>query len=287
MSTDILLPLGLAFIMFVIGLDLRPVDFALVFRSPRALIVGLLNQIILLPLIGLALLLGYEGRPEFALGLMILAASPGGITSNLLTTLVGGNAALSVSMTALTSLLSVVTVPLVLGITQTILMGSGQDVQMPVGRIMGSILVVTAIPIGLGMALQKIRPVLATRLSPWARHLATLIFALIVISAFMGQMDNIVANFFDIGPRLLLLNLGTMALGVFSAFALRLNAADGRAIALECGMQNAALAIFIAMSVLHNPVLVVPAITYALIMNITAAGYIFWHRIARQRVAVS
>ena len=210
---NILLPIGLAFIMFAIGLGLKTEDFTRVFRYPRAVMIGLLNQIIFLPLIGFAVLLGYEGRPEFALGVMILAASPGGITSNLLTTLAGGSAALSVSMTAITSVLSVITVPLILGFSQIAFLGQGQDIHMPIGQIMGSVLVVTALPIVLGMGLHARWPNLAAAVRTKARHAATLVFALIVISAFVGQMDNIVQNFADIGPRLVALNVATMALG--------------------------------------------------------------------------
>jgi len=285
MSTDILLPIGLAFIMFSIGLGLKVDDFTRVVRYPRAIFVGLLNQIVLLPLIGLAVLLGYEGRPEFALGIMILAASPGGITSNLLTTLAGGNAALSVSMTALTSLISVLSVPAILGFSQVYFLGVGQDIQMPLGFIMGSIMVVTALPIALGMALQAWKPERANWARPKARHLATITFALIVASAFVGQMDNILNYFAEIGLRLVLLNIATMALGLFTARALGLAHRDRIAIALECGLQNAALAIFIAVSVLDNPILVVPAITYALVMNISAAGFIVWARRPRFRTA--
>ncbi|MFC1672581.1 bile acid:sodium symporter family protein [Pseudomonadota bacterium] len=278
MSTAVLLPIGLAFIMFSIGLGLSVHDFTRVFRYPRAMFVGLCNQIILLPLIGLVVLIGYKGQPEFALGLMILAASPGGITSNLLSTLAGGSAALSVSMTAITSLLSIVTVPLILGVSQHFFLGDSQAVAMPIGRVMGSILVVTGLPIGLGMALQKWKPLWANWARSKARQLATIVFAMIVASAFVGQMDNITTNFADIGPRLLALNVLTMAAGLMTARILGLDRADGITISLECGLQNAALSIFIAVSVLGNPVLVVPAITYALIMNLTAAPFIFWAR---------
>jgi BASS family bile acid:Na+ symporter len=277
-----LLPLGLAFIMFAIGLGLTLRDFTRVFRAPRAILVGLINQIVLLPLIALVVLIGYDGRPEFALGLMILAAAPGGITSNLLTTLAGGSAALSVSMTAIASLASVITVPIILGLAQTHILGLTPDaattIQMPFGRIIASILVVTSLPIVLGMALQAKRPNWANWARPKARQLATIIFALIVASAFVGQMDNILTYFTEIGPRLVMLNVATMTLGVVSALVLGLGRADSIAIMLECGLQNAALAIFIAVSVLGNPILVVPAITYALIMNITAAVVIVWSR---------
>lgn len=285
MSAAILLPLGLAFIMFSIGLGLTVHDFTRVFHYPRAMLVGLGNQIILLPLIGFTVLLGYGGRPEFALGLMILAASPGGITSNLLSTLAGGSAALSVSMTAITSLLSIVTVPLILGLSQHLFLGDSQAVSMPIGRVMGSILMVTGLPIALGMALQKWKPTWADWARPKARQLATIVFAMIVASAFVGQMDNITTHFADIGPRLLALNILTMAAGLLTARFLGLDRADGITISIECGLQNAALSIFIAVSVLGNPVLVVPAITYALIMNLTAAPFILWARRPRLRTA--
>lgn len=271
--------------MFAIGLGLRADDFIRVFRYPRAMLVGLINQIVLLPLVGAALIVNYDGPPEFALGLMILAASPGGITSNLLTTLAGGSAALSVSMTAITSLASLVTVPLVLGFSHQFLFGTEQSVAMPVGRIMGSILVVTTVPIVLGILINTFRSQFAQRIRAYARHGATLIFVLIVISAFAGQMDNITTHFMDIGVRLLALNVATMALGVLTAKSLGLPREDRIAISLECGLQNAALAIFIAVSVLGNPVLVVPAITYALIMNITAGAYIFWVRRPQMQLA--
>ena len=287
MSAAILLPLGLAFIMFSIGLGLTVTDFTHVFRNPRAMLVGLVNQIVLLPIIGLVVLFGFEGRPEFAVGLMILAASPGGITSNLLSTLAGGNAALSVSMTAITSLLSIVTVPLILGLSQHLFVAESMDVAMPIGRVMGSILVITALPIALGMIWQKWKPASANWARPKARQLATIVFAMIVAFAFIGQMDNITSHFAEIGPRLLALNVLTMGLGLYSGRLLGLARADSITVALECGLQNAAMAIFLAVSVLGNPILLVPAIIYALIMNISAAGFILWARRPQLSIAAN
>jgi BASS family bile acid:Na+ symporter len=189
-------------------------------------------------------------------------------------------------MTAITSLVSVFTVPLILGFTQVMFIGSGHDIHMPLGMIMGSILVVTGIPIALGMALQARKTTWANWAQPKARHMATVIFALIVASAFVGQMDNIVNHFTDIGPRLLILNIATMTVGMVSARVLGLDRPDSIAISLECGLQNAAIAIFIAVSVLGNPVLVVPAITYALIMNLSAGAFIVWARRPRSQVAI-
>lgn len=278
MPTAILLPLGLAFIMFAIGLGLTTRDFTRILRKPGAMGAGLFNQLVLLPMIGAGLVMIYGGRPEFAVGIMILAACPGGITSNLLTLLAGGNAALSVSMTALSSLASIFTVPLILGLTQFYLLGESQPVSMPVGKIMAGILVITGLPILLGMGLQRWRPAWADALRPRARQLATILFAFIVAGAFVGQKDNIVLHFLDLGPYVLVLNLATMCLGLCVARLLDLSREDGIAICLESGLQNAALAIFVATTLLGSPPMLVPAIIYALVMNLSAGAFIFWAR---------
>jgi len=284
---QILLPLGLGFIMFAIGLGLRVRDFTRVLREPLALGCGLANQLVLLPLLGAGLVLAYDGPPAFALGLMVLAACPGGITSNLLTVLAGGNAALSVSMTAIASLAAIVTVPLILGLSQALLMGEGQAVALPLDTILGGVFVVTGVPIALGMALNHRWPRLAEVARPYARHLATGVFAVIVVGAFVGQWETMSAHALDLGPYVLALNVGTMTLGMVTARALRLGLADAVAVTMETGLQNAALAIFIATSLLGMPEMVVPAILYAFVMNITAAAFIAWVRARARRLAAN
>jgi len=282
-SIQQLLPIGLAFIMFTVGIGLKVKDFKQVAIHPNALIVGLGNQIILLPLVGLSLAILYDGPVEFAFGIMILAACPGGITSNLLSVLAKGNAALSVSMTAITSLASIVTVPAVLGLSHFILIGDGTQIQMPVERVMAGIFLITGLPIALGMVLNAKFPHFSKKIQPKTRTIATLIFALIVAGAFISNKDNITQHFLNIGLFLIALNIITMALGFLSAWVSHRNHADTVTISLECGLQNAALAIFIAVNVLNSPVLMVPAIIYALVMNFSAAGMIWFVR--RQQVS--
>lgn len=276
--TAILLPLGLGFIMFSIGLGLTIADFTRVVRQPLALGAGLVNQMVLLPLLAAGLVLLYSGPPLFALGLMALAACPGGITSNLLTVLGGGRAALSVSMTALSSLFGIVTIPLILGLSQGLLLGESTPVHLPIPRILVGVFGVTGLPIALGMGINRAWPGLAARIRPTARTLATAIFAAIVVAAFIGQREAMVTHFASIGPFVIALNLGTMALGMMTARLLGLDLPDAIAITLEAGLQNAALAIFIATSLLNLPAMVVPAILYALVMNVSAAGFIAWSR---------
>jgi len=279
----LLLPLGLAFIMLSIGLGLRVEDFTRVLRQPLALGAGLVNQLVLLPLLAAGLVAIYAGEPVFALGIMALAACPGGITSNLLTVLAGGNAALSVSMTAVSSMVGIVSVPLILGLSQGLLMGEAEAVSLPLGQILGGVFGVTGVPIALGMLLNRTAPRFSEAVRPAARGLATGIFVLIVVGAFVGQRETMMAHVADIGPYVLALNLGTMALGLLTARLLRLDLADSVAISMEAGLQNAALAIFIATSLLDRPEMVVPAILYALMMNLSAAVLIAWARAARTR----
>ncbi|MEE4639165.1 MAG: bile acid:sodium symporter [Wenzhouxiangella sp.] len=279
---NILLPLGLAFIMFAVGLGLRIRDFIEVFKAPRGLVAALGNQILLLPLIAAALVALYNGRPEFAFGIMILAACPGGPTSNLLTVLAGGNAALSVSATALASVAGMITIPLILWASQAWLLGETTLVTVPPQQILLSVFLVTGLPLLAGMALNHFQAGFSDRIRIPARRLATAAFAFIVVGAFVSQGSVMVQHALDLGPYVLALNVGTMALGVLTARLLRLDLADLVAVSMEGGLQNAALAIFIAVSLFGMPAMLVPAIMYALMMNITAVALIAW---ARSRAA--
>ncbi|WP_419796509.1 MAG: bile acid:sodium symporter family protein [Terasakiella sp.] len=287
MTIQQLLPLGLAFIMLAVGIGLRVDDFKQIARHPRTLLIGLGNQIVLLPLIGLFLALLYTGPKEFAFGIMILAACPGGITSNLLSVLAGGNGALSVSMTAVTSLASIITVPIILGLSQMVLLGDCTEIYMPVDQIMAGIFLITGLPITIGMLLNAKAPSFCQKIQPKIRTLATLIFALIVAGAFIANKDNITQHFWDIGLFMILLNMITMALGFFSAQIWRSSPPDRITISLECGLQNVALAIFIAINILGDPKLMVPAIIYALTMNISAAVFIWFIRRTFSKPATS
>jgi BASS family bile acid:Na+ symporter len=279
---NILLPLGLAFIMFAVGLGLRVSDFIEVFKAPRGLVAALGNQILLLPLIAAALVAFYNGRPEFAFGIMILAACPGGPTSNLLTVLAGGNAALSVSATALASVAGMITIPLILWASQAWLLGETTLVTVPPQQILLSVFLVTGLPLMAGMALNYFKAGFSDRIRIPARRLATAAFAFIVVGAFVSQGSAMIQHALDLGPYVLALNVGTMALGILTARVLRLDLADLVAVSMEGGLQNAALAIFIAVSLFGVPAMLVPAIMYALMMNITAVALIAW---ARSRAA--
>lgn len=296
MSIDVLLPAALAFIMFSVGLALRADDFHQVFQAPRALVIGLCGQLVVVPLAALAVVFLFELPPALGMGLMILAACPGGASSGFLTHVARGNAALSLTLTVISSLAALVTFPLLVKLVLAWLgegvFGAGGSAdggggvipltELPVGRLIGSVLVVTTLPILAGMALRHKAPGLTARAEPMIGRVATLFFAAIVVATFVSHQHTILANLLSIGPATMVLNFAVMG----AAYALVMWAgAGGRdavAVAMECGLQNAGLAIFVAIVLLRQPELAVAAVVYALTMNFGALGLVF---IARRRVA--
>ncbi len=271
MITKILLPMGLAFIMFSMGLALVTEDFKRVLRHPVAMTFGLVSQMLLLPLIAFGLIAALPLEPEIAMGLIILSAVPGGITSNLLTHIANGDTALSVSLTAVTSLAGVITVPFIVNLGLTWFTGATEIVPLPIGRMVIGVFVISTLPLLLGMFIRHRWPERAIRLEPPARRLAVFLFVLIVVATFMGQWGSISANFVHVGPAVIALNVATMLVAFLGARLLQLDHRQGVAITLECGLQNAAMGIFVAATLLANTTMVIPSIIYALVMNVTAA----------------
>lgn len=274
MVTEKLLPLALAFIMFALGLGLTLADFARVFRQPRAIAIGLVSQMLLLPLTGFAVALLSGLPPQMAAGLMILAACPGGASAGLITKLAGGETALSISLTAITSILAVFSVPLVVGFGLRHFTQTAFGADLPVFDIVRGVFIITTIPVALGMLLRHWRPGFTTRVEPLAERIAVLLFVGIVIATFINQRQALFDHLASTGPAALILCLLVMGVG-FGLGALAGIERRGRiAIAVECGLQNAALAIFLAMTVLNQPAMAVPGVIYALLMNVCAIAFI-------------
>lgn len=275
-----LLPIGLAFIMLSLGLGLRLDDFRRVLTRPGVIAAGLLAQVVLLPFTGLVIATTLELEPQTAVGLMILTACPGGVTAGMVTRLAGGDTALSISLTALTSLLAFVTVPLVVGGSLGHFIGESMPVRLPVGQAVGGLFMVTLLPVGIGLALRK-RRVLSGAATARVHRLATGVFAVIVLYTFVDQWPAMRDHFAGVGLACLLLNLATMATGALLAVAARLPVAGRIALAMECGMQNSALGITLAISLLALPELAIPSVIYAFLMNITAFSVIAVRRSLR------
>ena len=300
MSIDVLLPAALAFIMFSVGLALRAEDFRHVFQAPRALLIGLCGQLVLVPLAALAVVFVFDLPPALGIGLMILAACPGGASSGFLTHVARGNAALSLTLTVISSLAALATFPLLVKLVLAWLgegvFGAGvsadggadggagviQLTELPVGRLIGSVLVVTTLPILAGMALRHKAPGLTARGEPMIGRVATLFFAAIVVATFVSHQHTILANLLSIGPATMALNFAVMGAAYGLVMLAGASGRDAVAVAMECGLQNAGLAIFVAIVLLGQPELAVAAVVYALTMNFGALGLVF---IARRRVA--
>ncbi|MCF8197585.1 MAG: bile acid:sodium symporter family protein [Sulfuritalea sp.] len=278
---DLMLPLGLAFIMFSLGLTLVVNDFRRVFTRPKAMLIGLFGQMLVVPVFAFSVARIWGLAPEMAVGLMILAACPGGVSSGLLTHLARGETALSISLTAVTSVAAVVTVPFIVDFAMRQFMDSGLSVDFPLLKMVRGVFLLTTVPVLLGMGVKAWRPKVAQRLERPAGRLATVLFVLIVLATFVSQRHVLIDNLGSVGPAAMLLNLLVLAAGFGMAAAGRLRRRDRIAVATECGLQNAALGIFVAANIMQSPAMTVPSVVYALLMNFGAIGFVFLMRSAK------
>ncbi|HSM30217.1 MAG TPA: bile acid:sodium symporter family protein [Woeseiaceae bacterium] len=281
-----LLPAGLAFIMFALGLKLSIVDFRRVFTYPVAVGLGLLAQTLLLPLTAFGITVLFDLGPESAVGLMILAACPGGVTAAMITDLSRGDTCLSITLTACTSLLSFVTVPIIVGLSLAHFLGAAAPVDYPMGQAIGSLFLITLVPVAAGVACNHYGWLLPAVAKVIGRF-ATVVFLVIVFVTFFTEWPSITAHFTTVGPAILVLNITTMATGAGLGLAGRLPTAGRVALAVECGIQNSALGITVAVSLLSVSGLAVPSVIYAFLMNITALALVIVRQLQVSRAAVT
>jgi BASS family bile acid:Na+ symporter len=263
------LPAALAFIMFGLGLNLTLDDFRRVLTRPKAIALGILAQCVLLPLTAFGISTWLELSPQLAVGLMILSACPGGVTAAVITDLARGDTCLSISLTAITSVITFLTLPLIVAFSLAHFMGHDAVVNYPVGQAISGLFVITFLPVALGLWLRH-REWLSASSSKLIRQLANGVFLLVVIFTFVAQWSDITQNLERIGGAILLLNVITMLTGAGLGRLSRLPVQGTIALAVECGIQNSALGIAVAMSLLGDPKLAVPSVVYAFLMNITA-----------------
>ena len=270
----IVLPI-LVLLMFDLGLTLRPADFRLVVERPRAILVGLAGQILLLPLIGLAIGFGFQLEAVFFLGVMLIACSPGGSSSNVFSMLAGGDVALSVSLTMLSSIITLFTGPLVMSYA-TGLVGENQSITLPVGNLLVQNIVLMLVPIVIGLSVAMWREQLARKMHGVLKKLAFPALILLASIFFIQNRETIVREFPQLGLAMTVLILLAMGGGVALSWMMRLSGREQRTIIIEIGMQNAAQAISIASSpfVFANDVMAIPAIVYALMMNVILLAYV-------------
>jgi len=273
--TDVILPLALAFIMFVLGLGLTGADFLRVIKQPRDFFVGAFSQIILLPIIAFILVKIWSIAPELAIGVMIIAAAPGGVTSNLLTSFAKGDVALSISLTAIISLLCVVTIPFIVLTSVELLGGSGITQDISLFSMSRDMFLIVTVPVILGMLLRQFSSGVALKLEPIAKKASIILFVLVLLGAIAAERENVISYFAQAGLITLILNVVMMIVAYYVAQFLASGTRQKKCITIECGLQNGTLAIFVATSIFGGGIYVIPAATYSLIMFATSLIFIY------------
>lgn len=270
----------LILLMFCLGLELRTRDFTRLAAQLRPVAIGLAAQLLGLPIVAtlVAWVLGLP--PVAAVGLVLLAACPGGASSNAFSMLARGDVALSVSLTAITSVVTVVTIPVVVNLAMSWWQGADGHLRLAMGPVLAQNAVTILLPIGLGMAVRSRRPQLAGRLLPVLRRSALPLLLLMIVVFVIKQRAVLAVGLPTLAGAVTLLILVAMGLGALLGRAARLATAARRAILIEVGMQNAAQAIAIAASplLLGDAAYAVPAVVYAVVMNLVLLGYLGWVR---------
>lgn len=275
--TDVILPLALAFIMFSLGLGLTIKDFTRVARQPKDFCVGLVSQIIVLPLVGYGLITIWPVSPEIALGVMIIAAAPGGVTSNLLTAYGKGDVALSISLTAIVSLLSVFTIPFIVVYSYQNLMGGSGLKEISVLTLAIKVFLIVTVPMLLGLIVRNYKEEFALRFETTAQKISAILFVIVLLGAVLKERANITNYYAEAGLITLALNIIMITLAWIIASAFSSGPAQRTAISIECGLQNGTVAIAVA-TLLNNTPAVIPAATYSLTMFGTALILIYFLR---------
>ena len=273
--TDVVLPLALAFIMFTLGLGLSFSDFLKVAKNPKNFFIGLISQLIFLPVVALIIVKVWPLQPELAIGLILIAAAPGGVTSNILTSFAKGDVALSISLTAIMSLLSVISVPIVLGISMGLISDKTLGSISLTGIALSMFFIVT-LPVLLGVIFKASLSYITKIIEKPAKLLSTLLFVLVLIGAIVAERENIIEYFAQTGLVVLLLNTLMMVIAFYWAKAFGTGTAQQKAISLECGLQNGTLAIFVGTSVFGGGLYIIPAATYSLTMYLTSLIFIYF-----------
>ena len=276
--TALLLPLALATVMLGMGLSLVPDDFRRITRYPRAVAVGTVCQVALLPLIGALITKVVPMPPEIAVGLMILAVCPGGPSSNLITYLARGDVALSVTLTAVSSVITVFTIPLFTNLALLHFLGESTAINLPIGPTILQLVLITLLPTMMGMAFRHQFPNKARSLEKRVSRLAAGLLILIIALLLIKEGSKLPGFLVQAGVGALLLNLIAAVAGLLAGQAFRLPPAQQICIAVEVGIQNGTLAIAIAAGLLNNPDMAVPAAVYSLLMYATGFGAILYGR---------
>ena len=268
-------PIALALIMLGLGLGLTTKDFTRVIRNPKDFIIGLICQLILLPIIAYILILVFKTPIEIALGVMIIAAAPGGVTSNVMTKFAKGDVALSVSLTAIISLISIISVPLIVFKSANLLGVSNISQEITLTGVALKMAGVVTVPVIIGMIIRRFSEKFISSNINFIEKITGILFLVVFAAIWIEERENIVSYLAQAGIIVLTLNIVMMLIAYFVAKSFATGIKQIKCIALECGLQNGTLAVFVATQIFSEITYIIPTAAYALIMYIT--GFIFMY----------
>lgn len=272
--SSVFLPLAIAFIMFSLGLNLRISDFTRIFTQPKDLIIGLFSQIIILPIVAFILIIFYPNLPvELAVGVMILAAVPGGATSNFFTSLAKGDVALSISLTALTSLICIITIPFIAVYSYNYFVGTKIDVSILQKSL--ELFAIVTVPTILGMLVNSFYNSFALNFESKAKVISIVLLALVIIGAIIKYQSDVMSYFKQAGLITLILNILMMIIAFYIGKFFASSIKKAKTFVFELGLQNGSVAIFVADSIFGGGPFIIPAATYSLIMFLTSIIFVY------------
>ena len=280
MIIDIFLPLSLVFIMFTLGLGLTPNDFVNLLRKPKAFFVGIINQMILLPITAFIIVSLMGITKEIAVGMMILASCPGGVTSNMITKLAKGDTALSISYTAVISVLTIITLPIITGFSMGHFMGA-EAPPMNLVSLGLTMFLITALPVGIGLIVRSKNRNFADLFEITATKISTILFIIIIIGALLSEWNTFINNLTALGPAIILLMVVMITIGYNSSNWLKMNRPQAVTVAIESGIQNATVGITLG-NLIINPetglsILSIPSGVYGILMYFICLPFVFWY----------
>ena len=280
MIIDIFLPLSLVFIMFTLGLGLTSSDFINLIKKPKSFFVGITNQMVMLPIVAFIIISLMGITKEIAVGMMILASCPGGVTSNMITKLAKGDTALSISYTAVISILTIFTLPLITGLSMNHFMGA----EAPPLNLLSlglTMFCITAVPVGIGMVVRSKNTPYADMFEVTATKISTLLFVIIILGALASEWDTFTNNFLQLGPAIVLLIIAMLTIAYTSSTWFKMSKKKSITVAIESGIQNGTVGITVG-NLIINPesglsILSIPSGVYSILMYFICLPFVFWY----------
>lgn len=283
-ATTLFLPIALGIIMLGLGLSLTLNDFRRVTKYPKAMTIALVCQMVVLPLVCF-LIAKFSGlSPVLCVGLLLLAASPGGPTANLYSHLSHGDVALNISLTAINSVLTLFTLPIIVNLSMEYFMGAGQYIPLPFSKVI-EVFVVVLVPVTIGMLIKSKAPQFASKMDKPVKIISALLLVVIIVSVTLREKQMLIDHFAQLGVPVLLFNTLSLAIGFYLPQLFKVDRKQAIAIGMEIGIHNGTLAIYIALNVINNSTMSIPPAIYSLLMFFTAAAFGFLVNVGKKQVA--